>query len=728
MDLWVNMLIEWQNDEDSQPVDRVLWIDPTMTQVVTIQIANERALPVWRRYTEVQSALAAQKACVLGSDPYAHLLRPESTLSEGDRTRREEAWTLIAALVTRSADEIFVADQRGPLVAALVERTGRTKRLIYGYLRRYWQGGQTKNALLPLFARCGGKGKERSSGAAKRGRPSSRARGNEQAMGVNVDGAMQESFRRGIQLFYENRTGRPLTDAYQLTLEKFFHKGYELRDGVLTPILPPAGELPTFGQFRYWYEKGRDPVRTLSAREGPRRFETHHRAVLGDSTQMAYGPGSVYQIDATPGDIYLVSSLDPSRIIGRPVIYVVIDVFSRLIAGIGVHLEGPSWLGAMLALENATRDKVAFCAEYGIAITADEWPSQHLPEAILADRGELEGYNADNLVNALGIRVSNTAPYRADWKGIVERNFRLSNDRLIHWLPGAVYRARERGDADYRLDACLNLSQFRQLMIYCVLHHNNEHRMDWYRRDEFMIGDQVDPYPLDLWNWGVQNRVGHLRVMAPEIIRLNLLPTKEASVTRQGILFQGLHYTCERGLREQWFVRARERGSWRIPVAYDPRRLDVIYLRLEQGRQMEPCPLHESDQTFQGQDWQDTLDYLELRKQAAESTRTRQQQADAELHAHIEQIVRPAQEQAADARQNQSKRSRLRGIQGNRKAERERERKAGAWQLAPEERSLPLEEPSRESMPRAQDTPGYVPPPRPTDQLRRLRQEKLNHV
>jgi putative transposase len=726
MSLCVNMLVEWQTDGNDRRVDRVLWIDPTATNVVMIDIADNRALPVWRSYAEIESALVTTKVHILELDPYARLLCPESSLSENERRRRDESWSLIAPLVKEPGGEIFLPAERGPLVAAVAEHTGRTKRLIYGYLRRYWQSGQTKNALLPHFDRCGGKGKERSSSERKRGRPSTIGRATGQPTGINVDADIRERFHRGIRLFYENRAGRRLTQAYQLTLEKFFHTGYELRDGVLVPVLRPADELPTLSQFRYWYEKERNPAQAIAARKGQRRFETDHRAVLGDSTHMAFGPGSLYQIDATPGDIYLVSSLDPSRIIGRPVIYVVIDVFSRLIAGLGVSLEGPSWLSAMLALENATLDKVAFCAEYGISITEDEWPSHHLPEALLADRGELEGYNADNLVNALGVCVSNTAPYRADWKGIVEQNFRLSNEKLIHWLPGAVYQARQRGDADYRLDACLNLYQFRQLMIYCVLHHNNEHRMDWYRLDEFMIGDHVDPYPIDLWNWGVQNRVGHLRAMAQDVVRLNLLPQKEASVTRNGILFQGLHYGCDLALQEQWFVRARERGSWRLPVVYDPRKLDVIYLRLDHGQRVEPCYLHESDRTFCGHDWQDTLDYLELRKQASKSARTRQQQADAELHARIEHIVGPAKKQAEEARRGQSKRSRLAGIKDNRKAEREIERRDGAWQLAPEEvtRQPGEDEPVDQSNDTRQ---GYVPPPQPTDTLRRLRQEKLSH-
>jgi hypothetical protein len=135
-----------------------------------------------------------------------------------------------------------------------------------------------------------------------------------------------------------------LRDAYQLTLEAFFHEGYTLIAGTPVPVLPIAEDLPSFGQFRYWYDKHRDAQRADKARRGERAYNLTGRALLGDSTQMASGPGSLYQIDATVGDIYLVSSFDRTRIIGRPVIYVCIDVFSRLVTGIAVTLEGPSWL------------------------------------------------------------------------------------------------------------------------------------------------------------------------------------------------------------------------------------------------------------------------------------------------------------------------------------------------------------------------------------------------
>lgn len=722
--IFVNMLIEWQGPDDGMRIERVLWANPSGEHIVTIDIQNERALPSWQKYEAIELALASHQAGVLEIDPYAKLHRPEDTIPPSHRKHRDKAWAVIEPLVEDRSGKIFVRAERGLLVEAAVKRAKLTKTTIYKYLRRYWQGGQTKNALLPYFDQCGDKGRERKSGDRKRGRPSDLARTTYQPTGVNVTADIQEYFRRGIKLFYENRKGRRLSEAFQLTLERFFNQGYELRDGVFVPILPLAEERPTLRQFRYWYEKGRDPVQALTSRTSSRQFATEHRAILGDSTQMAFGPGSLNQIDATLGDIYLVSSLDPSRIIGRPVIYIVIDVFSRLIVGLSVNLEGPSWLGAMLALENTTADKVAFCAEYGITITEDEWPSHHLPERILGDRGEIEGYNADTLVNALNIRVANTAPYRSDWKGIVEQNFRLSNNKLIHWLPGAVYPKREKGGPDYRLDACLTLHQFRQLMIRCVLHHNNYHRMDWYRMDEFMITDHVEPYPIELWRWGMQNRVGHLRTMASDIVRLNLLPQEEASVTRYGILFRGLRYTCDLALREHWFVKARERGRWRVKIAYDPRKLDVIYLPLDEGQRLEPCYLNDSERTFQGRDWQETLDYFAVQKQASTLARSKEQQALAEFHAHVNQIVSSAQEQTKEASNGQSKRARLQGINENRKQERALERTTEAWDLAePEDASSPTAP--------VEQTEGaerrYIPPLRHLDKLRKARQERWDN-
>lgn len=726
-----NMVYEWTDNPGPGSVERVLSLSPSSSDVWTINIYGRKARPVLRDRDELERALETGAARALPKDPFAYLIRPEEDIKESHRERRDKAWEVISPLIDDDNSEVFEPYERNSQVMKLVKNGRYTKSTIYRHRRRYFQRGQMKNALLPLYDNCGwrdrldsneDKGEEASnplSDRKKLGRPSKLSAATGETRGVNVTSEMLQVFRNGISLFYEKRLRKPLKRAYQLTLEKFFNCGYEHdRDGVWVAQLPPSDELPSYRQFKYWYKKERLPRESQTARDGPIRQKLSGRAKLGDSTQMAVGPGSVFQVDATPGDVYLVSSFNRNWIIGRPIIYFLIDVFSRLIVGLSVSLEGPSWLGAMLAVENAVTDKVAFCAEYGITIEPSEWPAFHLPEALMADRGEFEGYNADQLVNAFSTRVDNTAPYRADLKGIVEQHIDRSNEKTIHWLPGRV-RKRERGDRDHRLDAKLTLNEFRKIMILSVLDHNKNQRLENYPMDEHMIAEGVEPYPIDLWNWGIKNRSGHLRKFDIETVRLNLLPEDEASVTQTGIYFAHLHYTCELADREQWCERAGEKGSWKIRVAHDPRTRNQIYLRLDNGKRMEVCHLLEKDKTFLDRDWYETLDEFELRTQRKEGAQTRNQRSRAKLHAVTNQVVSQAEEKAAASHVDMSDRARISGIRENRKHERDLERKANAWEFSHDPKQ------SNHSTPSPQT--GYVPPPQPMDKLRRIRQRKMQN-
>lgn len=742
--LCLNTLLEYHLEDGKTRIERILWIGPLGDPIVTIDInrKNKHALPVWKTREEIESALGTAVANIIDDDPWAALLHPNANLSEERekvcevqekmrQEHRDRAWNAIELLVKDKDGKIFDPRQRGPLIASQTRKKGdgenkERKGFIYDALRHYWQGGQAKNALLPFFDECGAKGKGREGKEHKLGRPSALARRGDLPTGIILTNNVRSNLLRGYQKFYVSGKEQTLGKAHQRTLETFFNAGFD-EHGV--PLLPSADHLPSFFQFRYIHEKYDDLTRMLTLRKGERRFALRHRAVLGESTHMASGPGSLYQGDATIGDIHLVSSRDRSRLIGRPVIYILIDVFTRLIVGFSVSLEGPSWVGMMLALYNATVDKVAYCKEYGIDITKDMWPSRGLPEAIMGDRGELEGYNSTNLVNFLDIDVANTPPYRCDWKGIVEQNFRLISDEVIHWKPGAVYTKRERGDKDYRLEACLTLSEFRKLMILCILKHNNHHRMDWYDMDEFMITDHIEPYPVDLWDWGMTHRVGHLRDKPSEVVKLNLLPTSTASVTSTGICFQGVNYTCERAIKEQWFVKARVQGRWQIPVVHDPRYLDIIYLPLDRNSKPEPCELVEREQAkYQGRDWFEILDYFELQKQAEEASRSRHYRAEAEFNAQVDMAVKDAQEKTEQATKGLSKSSHLKGSRENRQNERKDEAEQDAWQLTEAKNSIPKSDVEAPTDPSEAADNSYIPPEQPLEEIRRLRQEKWNKL
>jgi putative transposase len=248
MNLAVNVVIEWLSDGSRTQLERVLFIDPSGTDMVTIDIdpENTKALPIWRKCEELSVALAADDARILDTDPYE---QPAQALSDEGRKHRDEIWEIIRPLIEGankegwSKEHIFIAEKRGPMIAEVSESSKRAKRLIYTYLRRYWQGGQIKNALIPHYHKSRGKGKERQVKDQKRGRPrgvSKEAHAPEMQtpLGVNVTPEIRKKFERGIRLFYENQDGRTLREAWQLTKEHFFHIGFELQNGVLVPLLP----------------------------------------------------------------------------------------------------------------------------------------------------------------------------------------------------------------------------------------------------------------------------------------------------------------------------------------------------------------------------------------------------------------------------------------------------------------------------------------------------------
>jgi Mu transposase, C-terminal. len=213
-----------------------------------------------------------------------------------------------------------------------------------------------------------------------------------------------------------------------------------------------------------------------------------------------------------------------------------------------------------------------------------------------------------------------------------------------------------------------------------------------------------------------------------------LLPEGEASITRQGIRFEERYYTCDLALKEQWFVRAKERGAEKVLVSYDPRNVSRIYLRLDGGARLETCHLINPSDAFQNRDWYEVADELELRKQLNEASQTRKQGSQSEFHAQTDLIIKTAKKKALEVQENQSDRARLTGIRENRKNEREGERLNTSWLLGAGE---PFDQQGILATPAQTETPtnhapqngetDYVPPSQPIDKLRKLRAKRLKN-
>lgn len=744
-----NLLIEWTpalgEGESKYPrVERILGFDRDTDEVILINIFDEKAFPILRSYAFIEQSHKDGVLAILEKDPFADLMVAEEELTEAQRKLRDEAWEQMAGLLEHENAEFMIfSHKRGPVIAAHIQNTARRQsdgsgskmstRTAYRRLRRWWQSGRRRNAFLPGFRKCGARGEPRRALTTtidednpKVGRRSALAISSGRARtgcGIKMTDDTYRKFERGYNKFYKDREQRTLKDAFELIVPKHFAVGYRIVNGEPKPVLPKSDRLPTLDQFLYWHKKN---VRKVEGEErsrvGDTAFELRSRQMLGDPRRMGFAPGSLCQIDATILNLNFVSALDRTRIVGRGVLYNGIDVFSSVLQGLCVLMEGPSWVGAMLALDNVARDKVQFCAEYGIEISEDEWPCKGLPNAILADRGEFEGYNANTLVNSFGTTVHNTGVRRADWKSYVENSFGITDKRVIRFTPGYVPpKGHERGDPDYALQAVLTPDEGRKLLICHALDYNINFRLKNYRKSQFMVADHVARYPLDIWNWGIRSRGGLLTNPGQDIVRLNLLPRRQASITARGIHFEGdLYYECDLALREGWFVNARKRGQTRIEVAYDPRTTENIYLPLDGGTKLEICRRTLASTNLPPLDYYDAMDYYALERAAYQAAENRELTSKADLQSIKDTIVGEATEKtnaALAAAGHLSKRSRRSGIRANRAAEKEHERQKNQWSFG---------EAASDNANQSDESPEYIPSSSNLGRIGKLIEEKWN--
>ena len=528
----------------------------------------------------------------------------EDSLSEAMKKSRDRVWELIRDVVAREP-EIYQRAERTDLLKQVEAKTGVPKSDLYRYLGKYWRGGKDKNALLPGYRNCGGHRTENS--VKKRlGRPKKPG-----SNGKILNQKDFENFADAIDHHYSKSRNATLSSTYH----RMIGLKYTTKDSQGNVVSLPPDEIPSINQFLYWYHRNRDSVSSKRKKDGEHKFALSSRAITGKTECTVSGPSEKVQIDATIADFYLVRENFPGQIIGRPVIFLIKDAYSRIITGMHVTL-------------------------------------------------------VESLISELGIMVENCPPYRGDLKGIIEHAFCLAQGALKDILPGYVEKdAGTRGADDYRLKAACDYGTFMKALILCILKYNSSWLdEDTYQRTPEMIRDHVNADPLDLWNYGIRYRSGAMRLVSQEDMYRVLLPQGKAKITERGIEFNGLYYTCQEAVDEEWFATARTKGRYAVTVIYDPTCVDHIYVTTEDDRKLITCSLLERSASFSGITEEEMDRYRdEDRKQKAEYTATMNQK-NAEFEQAMEKIRRQiSSRKAAPSIIRES----IKNIEQNRKAERE---------------------------------------------------------
>lgn len=156
----------------------------------------------------------------------------------------------------------------------------------------------------------------------------------------------------------------------------------------------------------------------VERREGKRTGRLSHGLQRGEFGGADY-PLAVVQIDHTPLPVQLIDEVHGTPI-GRPMVTVVIDLFSRMVVGFYLTLEAPGNLSTGLAISSAILPKGDLLKEHGIS---QPWPCSGRMRMICADNaGEFHG---NMLKMACDIhrdhRLADAPPTACGWRAEVRQ-------------------------------------------------------------------------------------------------------------------------------------------------------------------------------------------------------------------------------------------------------------------------------------------------------------------
>lgn len=679
---------------DGSPIDcphRVLWVDEETAEVVLFRLEEPLGMPFfvkrpsvdsWTENGLVSEERSGQKPFVLPS----WVQRSEESIPLKHKVIRDARWAIVEPLVTgENRVAIFDRERRGQIILERAALTGVKRENFYFPLKLYWRYGQVPNALLPAFEKCTGRGGIRRSPVTtegelpiKRGRPPEDVAigHNPKAKGINVNREDRENIGQAIKLFHIHK-GFSKVESYRRMNAQWYARSEEI-EGQIFRIPFPQEKLIKPGAFYYWASRIlNDPV-LQSEVVGDEFWTKNYRNNPGRARDTTRGPTDIYEIDATVGNMYLVSRYNRNRLIGRPVKYKVVDRASTCIVGYHLALEGPSWNTARMALFCAFTNKKKYLERYGITIRPEDWPCEESCSLLVSDNAaELLGISAEtSLRNMLHMDAEFNAVGKPERKGTVESSHQM--DDQISWIPGAwKARAQERATRkgpDPRNDACLTINELVEIDILEILHHNNNKRVTNLLTPE-MVQAGVKPYRRDIYLWGLRNRIGEApRQNDPGQLYRCLLPTRRMSFTDDGMKFNGLLYIPVNGDYKYIRTKANLKQSQYIGH-YDPNNTNIVLHFNEETDTWDHWKLTENCwENYANNRVEDVLEMLAWNKQDAreaadEETRNREVKRQKQ-----EIIVGKATKEKNETPVSAGKKEKQSAIKSNRVAERELDR------------------------------------------------------
>ena len=527
--------------------------------------------------------------------------------------------------------EILVHKGLGGLVHSAMKKTGVSRSFVYKLWSLLCILGIDETSLRPRRDRCGISDKPIDCGVDGRKKPGRKTTEQRVARSYGVilpdiQPGMSELWRALIRMYgskLKTKVKGTYKQRYTHLLQTAFTTKFELDNkGVAKPLELVKGSYPNYGQFIRVVKHDTPELLRLLEQTTQGHFNRSMRGLRGRNWEGSSGPGHQWAIDSTIGDVYLRSSIDRSWIIGRPIVYIIVDVWSTAIVGFYVCLNGPSWATAKISLFNsiAAPQLIGDLWGYQPMLTLNPLPT--MCYELLCDRGEYLSIAARKTAYKLIPHMSYTPPYRPDLKGLVEVIHRIEKDKQFLFVPGAMdFRRKEFDLRKSRPHESVFTMREYVHFLHLIFSEYNLIADRRYRMDAHMQAAGVFPSPAGLWRWGHMTEIGLQQYLTGEDLIAELLPSRKARVGRSAVRFIGNDYSSQEISDKQWTAYARNFGGWDIDASYYPGSVSQIWTPNVGGNGL--LNLHISDQSNTSPELTyceaaDSLAYAQMRRSDVE--------------------------------------------------------------------------------------------------------------
>ena len=307
---------------------------------------------------------------------------------------------------------------------------------------------------------------------------------------------VDEILKYGLKMFV--KYGKP-GQAYDAVLRRYFREPVEAPDGssVKMVTLPEEERSVSYKMLYNYIRKHTEDYSCMGKDE--RDKQNNNRQLVGNSRTGVYELGQIVEADEMELGCYVVDQNDGETVLGKAVVYCMVEVLSGICIGAYVSLENNSMRGFQQVFLSLLEPHKNQTKGYNIDYDEEDWPSMIVPNEIRCDRGsEYMSKAYSKAMGELGIRNTPVPPGCGSLKGVVESFNGLVQTYLKAQLKNNGYvEDKYRGGDFAKGDACLTLEEIRGLVYQSVILYNR--RVFEGLIDKKYLDNDVSPTPKGIF-------------------------------------------------------------------------------------------------------------------------------------------------------------------------------------------------------------------------------------